>query len=618
MKTVVINLKSRTDRLTAFSNAHSHLEYEVFSAVDGRRVDYDKLQALGFDVNHDWIDPLLNTPLTKGEVGCFLSHWEIWKKCVEMNEPVMVLEDDARITDRFSMEEIEQYLQTYNFLYLGWKEMETSVPIDGKVVQPVYPYWTLAYVITPESAKILMNESIATSIIPVDEYLPTMMDKLNVAGYEQNVFEPVSRNEFGSDVLSNNRYDNFIDFKLYAVTVATEESKGYKLFNSAKHQSAEIINIGKGVEWGGGVMEKGHGGGQKINLVREFIADKKDSDVLLFLDGYDTFLSDSLEEISYRYTEFSERAIFSSERFCWPDERLSQELKSRNENQKTPYQYLNSGTYIARIGDLKKLFSAPIKNDADDQLYVQLQYLTGEHDIALDVEGYIFLCHEPEAYQNRGQLYNPITGCYTCVYHGNGGESAKNKLASIYNDFYGLTYIPTKKYDILSDDILLIDFMTEDMCENMISLSEKKTFESLSYDKVKGQELRLKEIELWDELEKHWMKSVYDIVYEYWNPCHIYGLRDAFLIKYEMNKQRELRLHNDASLITGSVKLNDDYTGGELYFPRQKFSNKDIPIGKCLLFPGQVTHGHTSQEITSGTKYSLTIWSSRYEGDVNC
>ena len=357
MKTVVINLKSRTDRLTAFSNAHSHLEYEVFSAVDGRRVDYDKLQSLGFDVNHDWIDPLLNTPLTKGEVGCFLSHWEIWKKCVEMNEPVMVLEDDARITDRFSMEEIEQYLQTYSFLYLGWKEMKTSVPIDGVVVEPVYPYWTLAYVITPESAKILMNESIATSIIPVDEYLPTMMDKLNVAGYEQNVFEPVSRNEFGSDVLSHNRYDNFIDFKLYAVTVATEESKAYKLFNSAKHQSAEIINIGKGIEWGGGVMEKGHGGGQKINLVREFIADKKDSDVLLFLDGYDTFLSDSLEEISYRYTEFSERAIFSSERFCWPDERLSQELKNRNENQKTPYQYLNSGTYIARIGDLKKLLT---------------------------------------------------------------------------------------------------------------------------------------------------------------------------------------------------------------------------------------------------------------------
>ena len=106
-------------------------------------------------------------------------------------------------------------------------------------------------------------------------------------------------------------------------------------------------------------------------------------------------------------------------------------------------------------------------------------------------------------------------------------------------------------------------------------------------------------------------------MYGYWYPCHMTGLRDAFIIKYEMDKQRELRLHNDASLVTGSVKLNDDYTGGLLEFPRQKINNKDIPVGKCLLFPGQVTHGHLSSKLESGTKYSLTIWSSRYEGDIN-
>ena len=97
----------------------------------------------------------------------------------------------------------------------------------------------------------------------------------------------------------------------------------------------------------------------------------------------------------------------------------------------------------------------------------------------------------------------------------------------------------------------------------------------------------------------------------------MWGMRDAFIIKYEMDKQRSLRLHTDASLVTGSVKLNDDYTGGLLEFPRQKFSNKDIPVGKCLLFPGQVTHGHTSTELLSGIKYSLTIWSSRYKNDSN-
>ena len=178
--------------------------------------------------------------------------------------------------------------------------------------------------------------------------------------------------------------------------------------------------------------------------------------------------------------------------------------------------------------------------------------------------------------------------------------------------------IRDRKYEILSDDMLLIDFMSEDMCMNMISLAEEKQFRIMEGDKVPSQDLRLKEIELWDDLKKHWESVVYDIVWEYWNPCHLYGLRDAFIIKYEMDKQRELRLHNDASLITGSVKLNDDYTGGVLEFPRQKLSNKDIPIGKCILFPGQVTHGHLSTPITSGTKYSLTIWSSRYEGDVNC
>ena len=53
--------------------------------------------------------------------------------------------------------------------------MEESIPIDDKLVRPVYPYWTLGYVITPKVAKILCNDAIKQNIIPVDEYLPTMM-----------------------------------------------------------------------------------------------------------------------------------------------------------------------------------------------------------------------------------------------------------------------------------------------------------------------------------------------------------------------------------------------------------------------------------------------------------
>ena len=615
MKTFVINLPDRKDRMQRFNANNPYLEYETFKAVEGYKVGYEKLLSQGFDTDHNWIDPILKTPLTKGEVGCFLSHWHLWNKCIEKNEPIIVLEDDAILTDKFNVEEISKL--KYDFVYLGWKEMDKSKEINDDLVIPVYPYWTLAYMIRPEAARVLVNDVIKCNIIPVDEYLPTKMPEIKVAGYKENVVEPVSREDGGSDVLAKSRYDYFLDFNTYAVTVATDKTKALKLYESAKAKDSTIINLGKNITWEGGVMEAGKGGGHKINLVKEYIADKKDSDVLVFFDGYDTFLSESIEEITYRFMEFSERAIFSSERFCWPDESLAQELKAKNNTQETPYQYLNSGTYVARIGELKKIFEPHIENDGDDQLYVQQQHLTGKYDIACDVEGYIFTCYEPQIEVRNGQLFNPVTGCYTCAYHGNGGEKQKVWMSKVYNQYYGFNYIPTRKYDILSDDMILIDFMSKDMCENMISLAEKKTFRIMEGDKVPSQDLRLKEFDQWEKLKEHWNKIVYEIVWDYWHPCHMWGLRDAFIIKYEMDKQRELRVHNDASLVTGSVKLNDDYEGGILEFPRQGITNKDIPVGKCLLFPGQVTHGHLSTKLESGIKYSLTIWSSRYEGDIN-
>ena len=622
MKTFVINLPQRQDRLSEFKIINDDVvSYEVFNAVDGNAINYDMLKDMGFDVNHRWIDPLLNTRLTKGEVGCFLSHWELWKKCVSLDEPLLILEDDAIVTDNFSYDELYRMRREgYDFIYLGWKEMKESIPIDDKFVKPVYPYWTLSYMVTPESAKILLNEHAKNHIIPVDEYLPTCLEKLKVCAYKENVVIPIDRKDGGSDVLAKSRYDYFIDFDLKVVTVATDPDKARYLFYSASKTDTSIINLGKGVKWEGGTM-KGQGGGHKINLVKEFLYTQKDSDVVLFLDGYDTFLTDHTDEIISRYMEFSQDIVFSSERFCWPDEGLASDLRAANVNQDTPYQYLNSGMYIGRVGALKELFSKPLENFDDDQLYVQKEYLTGNHSIACDVEGYIFSCHEPEVVKKGNQLYNPITQCYGCAYHGNGGEKAKEKLEEIYKEFYRepiIVYNTSQDFDILQNDILLIDFMSEDMCKNMIQLAEinSQYFKSLSYDKVKGQELRLKEIGLYEEIEEHWNTNVYPIVYKHWKPCHMWGMRDAFIIKYEMNMQRELPLHNDASLVTGSVKLNNDYMGGQLVFPRQDFENTDIPIGKCILFPGQVTHGHTSIPILAGTKYSLTIWSQRYEGDV--
>ena len=100
-----------------------------------------------------------------------------------------------------------------------------SVPIHDKLVRPVYPYWTLGYVITPKVAEILCNDAIKQNIIPVDEYLPTMMPLMKVAAYKENVVTPVSREVLGSNILSRSRYDLFVDGNIHLCTVATDEKK---------------------------------------------------------------------------------------------------------------------------------------------------------------------------------------------------------------------------------------------------------------------------------------------------------------------------------------------------------------------------------------------------------
>ena len=119
------------------------------------------------------------------------------------------------------------------------------------------------------------------------------------------------------------------------------------------------------------------------------------------------------------------------------------------------------------------------------------------------------------------------------------------------------------------------------------------------------------------EYERLWAEKLGKIAELKWTPMQHMGLRDAFTMKYSMATQKELGFHTDASLVTGSVKLNDDFEGAELIFPHQDFSNINVPKGKCILFPSAVTHGHKVPELISGVKYSLTMWTSRYKGDVN-
>jgi len=618
IKTFVINLKKRQDRLDLFDKTNK-INYARFEAFDGSEIDYTWLKDNWYDTDKEWVDPFLNTQLTHGEVGCFLSHYKLWIKCLELGEPILVLEDDAILTEKFSIEKVSRILsEGYNFLYLGWLEMneDGSLPINDELVRPVYPYWALAYALTPEAASILVNHTIRNNIIPVDEYLPNMIDSLKVCAYIENVVIPHGREITGTNIHPVDRYQYFLDFKTHAITVGSDDSKCEKLHYSAERYGFKFKNIGDGVSWNGTDMS-GPGGGQKINLLKTYIESLPDTDVILFCDGYDVFVANNLDEITRRYLEFKTKILFAAEENCWPEEDLASSFPDTSD----PYKYLNSGLFIGRVGEIKKLISDPILDHEDDQLYYQKRFLSKKYDIKLDTESYIFQCHDFSVVVKYETLFNPKTNCFSCIYHGNGGDAAKKKFNSIYNSIFGkivsnINYLPTYNYEKLDDEMLLVDFMTPSMCDELIKISDEHGgWGSLSYDKFPAQEIRVKELGMWEEMEKHWEKYLYPIVEKFWTPMEMYGLRDAFVMRYALNTQTSLKLHNDASLVTGSVKLNDDYEGADLFFPRQNITNEDVPVGKCILFPGQVTHGHTCRELVSGVKYSLTMWTSRYPGD---
>lgn len=55
------------------------------------------------------------------------------------------------------------------------------------------------------------------------------------------------------------------------------------------------------------------------------------------------------------------------------------------------------------------------------------------------------------------------------------------------------------------------------------------------------------------------------------------------------------------------VFCNGNFTGGELYFPRQKVKIKP-EAGDVVLFPSSITHPHASLPVREGTKYSVVTW----------
>lgn len=100
----MINLLRRPERRVKMEQSFKEigLQVEHVAAMDGNELTSEYLDEIGVKFLPGYSDPFQHRPMTKGEIGCFLSHFMIWEKQVleKLNE-VLVLEDDIRFEPYF-------------------------------------------------------------------------------------------------------------------------------------------------------------------------------------------------------------------------------------------------------------------------------------------------------------------------------------------------------------------------------------------------------------------------------------------------------------------------------------------------------------------------------------
>lgn len=185
MKVFVISLKNAAERRAAASQQldAAGVSFRFFDAAEGAEslnTCFTGIDRRLYRLN------TLREPLA-AEIGCYASHLGLWKKCVELQESILVLEDDFHLENGFAgaLPIIHELADKYGFVRLERfhrlrKRLKNHlrpatfqiISRDGMQLHYLsdVPLCMTAYALNPEAAKSLIDAS-ATLIAPVDKFL---------------------------------------------------------------------------------------------------------------------------------------------------------------------------------------------------------------------------------------------------------------------------------------------------------------------------------------------------------------------------------------------------------------------------------------------------------------
>ncbi len=171
----VISLVSETKRRKHIEDMFSNLsiDYQFFDAID-KKVAIETCHNEGLVLKED--------SLTLGELGCFMSHYLLWKQIIDADLPYMLIfEDDVIVSPKICdfIANIEDIMSQFQAIHLETMMMKSvyekeSIRLSGfEFLKLKTAHMGLAgYVLTQEMAKLLIDSIQKNGVNkPIDHYL---------------------------------------------------------------------------------------------------------------------------------------------------------------------------------------------------------------------------------------------------------------------------------------------------------------------------------------------------------------------------------------------------------------------------------------------------------------
>ena len=207
LKVFVINLASSDVRRNKVIKRLKALgvDFEIFEAVDGRQDPHPLFER--YDDHKRRL--YRRKKLAGGELGCFASHFLLWEKCAELNQPIVVMEDDVYVANNFgeAVTIAQNEIETLRYIRLAGTSLHRRPYKTLRKIQQFDlvdhirgPSGTLCYVLHPDAAKSLLDNA-SRWFVAVDDYMDRYWGH-GIDCYSLMPF-PVMVADNGSDIIRN-------------------------------------------------------------------------------------------------------------------------------------------------------------------------------------------------------------------------------------------------------------------------------------------------------------------------------------------------------------------------------------------------------------------------------